>query len=971
LALSEVKSEKGHMILNNLSYWITNFGIQIIIFGGLLVIIILILKYFNTRKKITWVQDQEYVLLQISVPKENEKSPLAAEQMFAALHGIWRDSEELKKDNAIQEHLSFEIISTNKSIQFYAFVPKVFESFVIGQIYAHYPSVEIKTVEDYATDEAVEGMESCATELQTTKSEFFPIKTFVNFDVDPLAGITGSLSEIKADEHIWIQILMKPVSDAWQKNAIAHVDAIRAGTESIGSIHGAIAKHAKSLAKDVVRHMISPPDSKAKPKEEVVELPAPMEAGLKGIEEKVTKLGFETKIRIISWAPTKEIAKNKLYGVLGAFKQFNTTNTNGFAHSKIFANNEELAKEYQSRIFNNKGYIFNIEELASIFHLPSVSVETPSIVWAGSKKGEPPADLPIEGSTDPKELALFAETDYRNSVTKFGLKNDDRLRHIYTIGKTGTGKSTMLENMVIDDIQNGKGVAVVDPHGDFIEHLMDCIPEERINDVVVFDPSDRDHPVGFNLLENIDQEQKGMIASGLIGIFQKIWAFSWGPRLEYILRNTILALLDYPNSTMIGILKMLVDQNFRNNVINAIHDPVIKDFWQKEFADYNDKFRSEAVAPIQNKVGQFVSSPIIRNIIGQTKSTIDMEDIMNNGKILLINLSKGKIGEDNSALLGAMMITKIQLTAMNRAKLPENERRDFYLYVDEFQNFATESFATIFSEARKYHLSIIVANQYIFQMEEAVREAIFGNVGTIISFRVGASDAPFLTKEFAPVFEESDLVNLDKYHVYIKMSIDGVTSPGFSAITLPPKSEPLGFKDKIIEVAREKYSRPREQVENDIIQWSEENSASSYEQKRKVEPHIQTYQEAKETPEKEVESESPKSDSIKQIENDQKINEKIIDSFNIPEAEPKQSNQQKPKGPSGIVKVGDKQFLEFRDLENKKWFQEKLEIKKNEESNNQDFHNQKINDLNIEPENKKEVSDVQLLNRDETIDLNK
>ncbi len=397
---------------------------------------------------------------------------------------------------------------------------------------------------------------------------------------------------------------------------------------------------------------------------------------------------------------------------------------------------------------------------------------------------------------------------------------DDRRRHVYIIGKTGVGKSTLMSNMIRQDIAEGKGVALVDPHGDIASELLDVIPPHRINDVIYFDPADVDYPIAFNVLEAVDPQYKYLISSGLIGSLKKIWADSWGPRLEYILRNTILALLDYPSSTMLGILRMLGDKDYRKKVVAHIQDPVVKAFWENEFANYNERFRAEAISPIQNKVGQFLTSSIIRNIVAQPKSTIDMKDIMDNQKILLINVSKGRIGEDNSALLGAMLITRIQLAAMDRANIPEKDRIDFYMYVDEFQNFATESFATILSEARKYRLNLTIAHQYITQMEEIVSDAVFGNAGTVISFRVGAGDAEFLEKEYFPVFTQVDLVNLDKYNAYIKLMIDGVTSRPFSMQTIMPTTENFGKREEVIKVSRERYGRKREIVEDKIARWS-------------------------------------------------------------------------------------------------------------------------------------------------------
>ncbi|MDD5527645.1 MAG: type IV secretion system DNA-binding domain-containing protein [Patescibacteria group bacterium] len=417
------------------------------------------------------------------------------------------------------------------------------------------------------------------------------------------------------------------------------------------------------------------------------------------------------------------------------------------------------------------------------------------------------------------EITTFAETTFRNRKLKFGIKTDDRRRHMYLIGKTGMGKSTILENMIVADIRAGRGVALVDPHGDLAEKVMQYIPAERVKDVIYFNPSDTDFPIAFNIVEAVDIKVRHLVASGLVGVFKKLWADSWGPRLEYILRNAILAVLDYPNSTLLSVIQMLSDKAYRKKVMAEVKDPVVKSFWLKEFASYADKFASEAVSPIQNKVGQFLSSSLIRNIVGQTRSSIDVREVMDQGKILIMNLSKGHIGEDNSALLGAMMITKIQLAAMSRVDIPEKERKDFYLYIDEFQNFSTESFATILSEARKYHLNLIIAHQYMEQLTDEVKAAVFGNVGTLVAFRVGAVDAEELVKEFAPIFEEEDILNLPKYEFYIKLMIDGVASSPFSARGLPPLSdaERTNNLDKAVQWTRQNFAKPQAEVEEEIM----------------------------------------------------------------------------------------------------------------------------------------------------------
>ena len=432
-----------------------------------------------------------------------------------------------------------------------------------------------------------------------------------------------------------------------------------------------------------------------------------------------------------------------------------------------------------------------------------------------------------------KSITIFAETTFRNERRRFGIKEDDRRRHMYLIGKTGMGKSTVLENMIVEDIRNGKGVAVVDPHGDLAEKIIEYIPADRINDVIYFNPADMEYPIAFNVVEQVEPHLRHLVASGLIGVFQKLWADSWGPRLEYILRNAILAILDYPGSTLLGVTRMLSDKVFRKKVIAKIQDPVVKAFWVNEFAGYADKFASEAVSPIQNKVGQFLSSSLIRNIVGQVKSSINMREIMDEGKILIMNLSKGRIGEDNSSLLGSMMITKIQLAAMSRVDIPENERQDCYLYIDEFQNFTTDSFANILSEARKYRLDLIMANQYIEQLGDVVKAAVFGNIGTLIVFRVGATDAEELVKEFTPTFVEEDLVSLPKYEMYLKLMINGIASDPFSARGLAPLSpeEKTGNVEKVIKVTRERYAKERNIVEDKIMRWHENDGGEDEKEK--------------------------------------------------------------------------------------------------------------------------------------------
>lgn len=418
-----------------------------------------------------------------------------------------------------------------------------------------------------------------------------------------------------------------------------------------------------------------------------------------------------------------------------------------------------------------------------------------------------------------QDTIFFARTKFRGQENVFGIKADDRRRHMYVVGKTGMGKTNLLETMVIQDIRNGHGLAYIDPHGDTAERLIKAIPSGRINDVIYFNPSDLAYPIGFNVMEAPDPDTKSLIASGIVGVFRKLWANSWGVRLENTLRHAVLSLLAYQDSTLLGVLKILMDEKYRKMIIKNEKDPIIRMFWEKQFEEYSDRFRAEVIEPVQNKVSQFSTNPLIRNIIGQPRSAFDVRDVMDRRKILIMNLAKGRMGEDSTALLGALMITKIQLAGMARADTPEHERKDFYLYADEFQNFATESFATILSEARKYRLNLILAHQYIEQLDPQVQSAVFGNVGTLVMFQVGARDAEVLEKEVKPTLSAYDLVNLPKYSIYLRLMIDGIETEPFSAVTLEPMNLEGTEKnaEKIMRMSRTRYGRPRTQVEEQIF----------------------------------------------------------------------------------------------------------------------------------------------------------
>lgn len=778
--------------------------------------VVLFLVYLAMRnyKRADALEHTEHKLLILEIPRANDKKELAAEQMFASLHGILRDTRELRSSGGMQEHISFEIAAVGKLIRFYVWVPKHLQNFVEGQIYAQYPTVQIHEADDDYTKRQFSHDVVYTAELIPTDNEMLPIKTFQSFEVDPLAGITATLAKLEDnDEEVWIQVLARPIADSWHKRASSYTSSIKSGSPLVGDIFGGAGVYLLRA----IEALWKAPEESAKPTVPK-ELSERDKTRISEIEKKSTKLGYQVKIRIAYLGNSQEAAKLRMQAIVGAFKQFNSTNLNGFKIASASFRQEEINK-YTARFFIDKGYILNIEELASVFHLPHTNVETPNIVWANSKTAEPPSNLPVltgDSSID-DQVSAFGLTNFRGINQQFGLWRYDRSRHVYIIGQTGAGKSGLLELFALSDVYHNQGYAIIDPHGDFAVNNLKFIPAHRIKDVVYFNPADTAYPLGFNPMEVINPSMKNNISSEIIGVLKRMFGESWGPRLEYILRYTILALLDHPNTTMLDITRMLTDKKFRKEVLATCRDTVVLQFWNVEFASWNDKFQAEAIAPVLNKVGAFVANPIIRNIIGQPKSTFNIRQIMDEGKILIVNLSKGLIGEDNAGILGAFLVTKIQLAAMSRSDIPElKDRRPFYLYVDEFQNFATDSFATILSEARKYGLNLTVANQYISQMQENVRDAVFGNVGTTISFRVSADDAPILAKQFEPQFEAADLLQMHNRSFIINMVIKGEKAPAFSATTLTIPQSQTDYFVQIVDNSRFAYSRPRSEVETEI-----------------------------------------------------------------------------------------------------------------------------------------------------------
>lgn len=789
-------------------------------------------------------------VLRLSVPKLNERGPVAFEQILATLHGLIL--REMKTTG--QEAVTFEIVNLQGMIHFYIVVPTHLRTLISSQIFAQYPSVEIETVRNFFTKKLIDNKKVLTTSMVPVAPWVFPFKRYPQFEdastrvfEDPLGAITSAISSLneRSDSAV-IQFVVTPVPKRWNeiaakvlpnffRSGVWRWDWFKALYQWVrlspdrstrlrrsfwrGLINVFFVWGTKSVEEE--KSSGSSGDDKTSGKHD-------REDAYGAAFDKVARQAFAVNIRAAYiYSDEDELhAEAKLREIAGTFQQFSQPHLNFFSVSDF----EQGAK---SQVFRDlvarrpkDPFVLSQEELATMFHLPTLSVTTARIQWVNAPKIEPPAILPDESD----DATLIGRTNFRTQADLYGIKPDDRRRHVYIIGKTGMGKSTLLENMIFSDIQAGKGVGVIDPHGDLAEAVMRFVPKNRTNDVVLFDPSDSDFPLAFNLLEGKNPAQRGLVASGLIGVIKKLNIDSWGPRLEHFLRNTVLALVEAPDTTMLGITRMLVDKDYRMKILHYVQDPMVKSFWETEFNALAPQKLAEAVGPIQNKVGQFLSTPVIRNIVGQPKSALDIRFAMDSGKIVIVNLSKGKIGEDNSSMLGSLLITKFQLDAMSRADIPSAERRDFYLYVDEFQNFATDSFATILSEARKYKLNLTMANQYIAQMTDEVCAAVFGNVGSLVSFQVGIDDAKVLAQQFdEDRILPSQLAGLPKYKVYNRIMINGVTSEVFSGDTLPPPEipgdeSPEERMAKIRNFSRQRYAKPRSVVESRIERWSRQET---------------------------------------------------------------------------------------------------------------------------------------------------
>jgi len=713
--------------------------------------------------------------LYIRNAKDDETSIESATQIFASILSVPYVSlfKRLFKTPPI---FSFEIFLVNKAISFYVTVPKEHAQYMTSLIASSYPISFITETED-PLNQILSSKNIAVGDMKQSSPYYLPIKTYADFSIDPLTSLIGFMAKQSEDVTMMVQIIVTPASFAWQGNILRQTTEVKKGGNGEEG----------------------PSVEYALPKAQMT--------------KKASFQGGKAVIRL-AVGSNNLLPTPFLHDLAGTFGSFSLGDGNQLALKKPLVRKAAFLNRIKNRktpLFERRYQIFNSQELATLWHPPGMLLAgIKNISWGKTLKGEPPENLPTAFSLtedEKKQVNFFAQTEFKNNLTIFGVKDEDRRKHVYIMGKTGAGKSTLIANMAIDDIRKDRGIGVIDPHGDLTEQILDYIPKRRLNDVVYLEPFDTERPFSLNVLEIKNKQHKDLIASGIVGIFAKIYADSWGPRLEYILRNTIFSLLEIEGTTLIDALRILSEKSYRAKVVPQITDPVIRNFWDNEFEKMTDKLRVEAISPIQNKVGQFVSSKMIRNIIGNSKSTIDLEDIMNNKKILLLNLSQGKLGEDNASLLGAMIITQIQLAAMNRAFMREEERQDFFLYVDEFQNFATSSFIKILSEARKYRLAITLANQYIDQLDIGIQKAIFGNAGTLISFVTGAGDAALLQQEYAGIYTQNDLVSLGKHEIVLKLCIDGMSSSPFPAKTLPPPSLKNDNRETIVRLSKERYGR--------------------------------------------------------------------------------------------------------------------------------------------------------------------
>ncbi len=738
-----------------------------------------------------------------------------ADTFFSSIAGLHKEKGLGPWLRGRNDHIAFEIVVKENKISFYVAVPDKIRDLVEQQIHAQYPHAEITEESDYNIFKPTSHV--VGAYLWFKHKSIFPFKTYKKMDADPLLSILNPLSKIAEDEGAIIQYVVRPASGKWRHEAVHIIREIREG-QKFEDVANRIAffHQIGKLGKLLFPKKHDP----SKPASEKYHLTQMEEEMVKNMEEKISHGGLEVTIRLISSAASKEKAQLNLENIINSFSQYNIYRYGNSFGAAIPRRQTALIQESIYRSMREGFYmVMNTEEMASFWHLPVPHTETPHINWLGARKAPPPANMPKEG-------LLLGRAMYRGEETLVKMKVSDRRRHLYVIGKSGGGKSVFIQNLAVQDIQNGEGVCVIDPHGDFVEYVLQHVPKERADDVIYFNPSDIERPIGLNMLEVRSEEQKDFATQEMISIFYKMVTdpSMIGPMFEHNMRNVMLTLMsDLENpGTIAEIPRMFSDDTFVNQWKKKLKDPVVRAYWDKEMAKTSDFHKSEMLGYLISKVGRFVENEMVRNIIGQSHSGFNFREVMDGKKILLVNLAKGLVGEINANLMGMIIVSKLQMAALERASLPEDQRNDFFLYIDEFQNFITDSIATILSEARKYRLELIIAHQYMKQLEDnkgktTVRDAVLGNAGTLVSFRIGVEDAEVLAKEFAPVFGAYDLINVEQYTAYIKLLIDNTAAKPFNMLTYGPKEGNKELAAAIKELSRLKYGRPREIVNAEIM----------------------------------------------------------------------------------------------------------------------------------------------------------
>ena len=802
---------------------------------GIVCIFILVIFYFLIRKVVRRMvatsEAFKNVILLISVPKERQSENITdqeekeeigqAKALFAVFGGLKSST---SRFYGRHDHFSFEIVLDNDQlISFYVVVPKSMQRFVEQQLHAQYPDAMIEEKDDYNIFSPQGTV--LASEMTLTKHQMFPIQTYDKMEADPLSAITNTLSKFNKGEGAAIQFIARSANPSWHKLPAKVASNMQQGKNFNEAISEATKGQVDKSMK-FIGETLAPKKEEAQKEDKDYKLSPMEEEVVKSLENKTSQAGFDVNIRIVVAAKDKQTANMKMDSILNSFVQYSTYEYgNGFKASSV-SSHTKIIHDFIFRKFDEKdSFVLNATEMTSLWHPPISTTETPNIRWLASRKAPPPTNLPKDG-------ILIGKTTYRGEEKLIRMRRDDRRRHVYIIGQTGSGKTEIMKFMALQDIQNGDGVGVIDPHGEFIDDLLPHIPKERVDDVIIFDPADVERPMGLNVLEYNSEEEKDFAVQEMVAIFYKLFGSEMiGPMFEHYMRNAMLALMEdkEEGATIVEIPRMFTDKAFRRKKLMKVKNPVVKNFWEQEYEQsQRGSQAADMLSYVISKIGRFLTNDMMRNIIGQAKSGFSFKDAIDNQKILLINLSKGKVGEVNSDLLGFIAVSKLQMAAMARAKIEAKERKDFFLYIDEFQNYVTDSVATILSEARKYKLNLTMAHQYVGQLVKdnntSIKDAVFGNVGTIIAYRVGVEDAELFAKEFEPVFNENDVINVEKYTANVRLLINNEPAKPFNMKPVALVTQPAGDKaiaESLKQLSRLKYGKDRAVVEAEIKERSQ------------------------------------------------------------------------------------------------------------------------------------------------------